>query len=62
MFLKRNDRHLGVGTCKRTEANFSKTLKAAKRAEADPGGGLRGLQPSLWEVLKLVWLSMSNPF
>ena len=42
MFLKRNDRHLGVGTCKRTEANFSKTLKAAKRAEADPGGGLRG--------------------
>ena len=31
-------------------------------AEVDPGGGLRGLQPPLWEVLKLVWLSMSIPF
>ena len=31
-------------------------------AEVDPGGGLRGLQPPLWEVFKLVWLSMSIPF
>ena len=31
-------------------------------AEADPGGGLRGLQPPLWEVFKLVWLPMSIPF
>ena len=31
-------------------------------AEVDPGGGWRGLQPPLWEVLKLVWLSMSIPF
>ena len=30
-------------------------------AEVDPGGGLRGLQPPLWEVFKLVWLSMSIP-
>ena len=29
---------------------------------ADPGGGLRGLQTALWEVFKLVWLSMSIPF
>ena len=28
------------------------------QAEADPGGGLRGLQPPLWEVFKLVWLSL----
>ena len=26
------------------------------------GGGLRGLQPPLWEVFKLVWLPMSTPF
>ena len=31
-------------------------------AEVDPGGGLRGLQLPLWEVFKLVWLSMSIPF
>ena len=30
--------------------------------EVDPEGGLRGLQPPLWEVFKLVWLSMSIPF
>ena len=30
--------------------------------EAEPGGGLRGLQPPLWEVFKLVWLLMSIPF
>ena len=31
-------------------------------SEVDPGGGLRRLQPPLWEVFKLVWLPMSIPF
>ena len=31
-------------------------------AEADPGGGLRGLQPPLWEVFKLVWRPMYPRF
>ena len=31
-------------------------------AEADLGGGLRGLQPLLWEVFKLVCLPMSILF
>ena len=29
---------------------------------ADPGGGLRELQPPLWKVFKLVWLPMSILF
>ena len=39
-------------------------FKKCTLPEADPGGGLRGLQapPPLWEVFKLVWLPMSIPF
>ena len=29
-------------------------------AEADPGGGLRGLQPPLWEVFELVWSQLDD--
>ena len=38
------------------------SLKRYVHPEADPGGGLRGLQPPLSEVFKLVWLPMSTPF
>ena len=38
------------------------TVSLTGLPEADPGEGLRGLQPPLWEVFKFVWLPMSIPF
>ena len=38
----------------KTKRNDADKQRMGLSSEVDPGGGLRGLQPSLWAVFKLV--------